>query len=62
MSNINYTSSLLKLPLRLVITATLFLSYYSAYTGLVTWGVPIINTIVIGLYLIGVSLGRKNGN
>jgi len=49
----------LKFPLRLLLLAVFCASYYAAYTNLVGWQVPIVNTIIIGLYLLGVALDRK---
>lgn len=50
---------ILKLPLRLLIIATLIGGYYAAYTNLITWGATIFITGIIILYILGIFLEKK---
>ncbi len=52
----------LKLPLQLLVVAAWLVSFYAAATKMqnISWGTPIVFTILVALYVSGVLLNRKN--
>lgn len=54
-------SIILKLPLQLLVIAAWIVSFYAAATRTnnISWGTPVVFTIIIGLFIWGRLLDRK---
>ena len=54
-------SWILRFPMWLLVIASCAASYYAAYTKLMdmTWAVPAIYTVVLVLYIVGVSMANN---